>query len=79
MLRKTATRREIVEPTGWQVDLFAARKCLTLKKDAQGGSAGKGNLEARNSPVGVSKHRPSEPSVFFMARTENEAGTFAFQ
>jgi hypothetical protein len=38
MLAKGATRKQIVEKTGWQVDLkqFAARKGLILKKDAQG-------------------------------------------
>jgi hypothetical protein len=38
MLRKGATRKEIVEATNWQVDLkqLAKRKGLTLKKDQHG-------------------------------------------
>jgi hypothetical protein len=38
MLAKGATRKAIVEATGWQVDLkqLAKRKGLTLKKDQHG-------------------------------------------
>ena len=38
MLKKGATRKAIVEKTGWQVDLkqLAARKGLKLKKNAEG-------------------------------------------